>query len=105
MAFWVYMLRCSNGAYYVGHTDNLEKRLSEHHEGASDSYTSRLRPVDLIWSDEFPSRYEALVRERQIKGWSRAKKEALINENWDEISRLARSSAKKRPSTGSGRTE
>lgn len=90
MSFWIYILRCADGSYYVGHTDHLEKRIAEHNSGTIPGYTVRKRPVTLVFSDEFPTRAEALERERQIKGWSRAKKEALIRSDWAELSRLAR---------------
>ncbi len=85
------MLKCSDGRYYVGHTDNLELRLSQHNSGAYRGYTLHRRPVELVWSDYFQTRYEALVVERQLKGWSRAKKAALVEGNWELISELARS--------------
>jgi putative endonuclease len=88
------MLRCADGRYYVGHTDNLPHRLGQHDAGLAGGYTHNRRPVALVWSQEFPTRYEALVAERQIKGWSRAKKEALIQGDWEAISRLARSRPK-----------
>ncbi len=84
------MLRCSDGKYYVGHTDNLELRLGQHQSGVLGGYTLRRRPVELVWSEYFDTRYEALSTERQIKGWSRAKKEALIRGDWDIVSTLAR---------------
>jgi putative endonuclease len=90
LSFWVYILRCSDGSYYTGHTDNLEKRLAEHESGACDNYTSTRLPVTLSFSQALPSRIEALASERQIKGWSRKKKEALIRGDWEEISRLAK---------------
>ena len=101
--FWTYMIHCRGGMFYVGHTDALERRMAEHHAGAVPGFTSDRLPVTLIWSETFPSRVEALEAERRIKGWSRAKKLAMIRGNWDEISRLAK--AKNRPSTSSGRTE
>ena len=101
MGFWVYRLRCADNSYYTGHTDNLEKRIVEHQTGAIECYTSTRLPVTLVFADEFPTREEALVHERQIKGWSRSKKEAMMRGDWAEVSRLAR---KKRPSTSSGRT-
>ncbi|MGS1017948.1 GIY-YIG nuclease family protein [Allosphingosinicella humi] len=105
MSFWAYMLYCADRSFYVGHTDDLERRIAEHHYGQMAGYTSTRRPVTLVWSDEFPSRYEALQAERQIKGWSRAKKLALIRGDWELISRLARSAqGKERASTGSART-
>ena len=78
LTFWVYPLRCADASYYAGHTDNLEKRIGEHITGASGAYTSTRLPVELVWSQECPSRIEALSFERKIKGWSRAKKEALM---------------------------
>ena len=90
MVFWTYMLRCSDGRYYVGHTDNIESRIAQHKLGKG-GYTATRLPITLVWSVEFQSRLEALTSERQIKGWSRAKKEALIDGDWEEISRLAKS--------------
>ena len=89
MAFYAYLLRCSNGAYYAGHTDDLTARFGAHQTGALGGYTSRYRPVTLEWSQDFPDRPTALDAERQIKGWSRAKKEALIRGDWDAIHLLA----------------
>lgn len=99
MSFWIYILRCSDDSYYTGHTDNLEKRIAEHQAGEVEGYASTRLPVVLVFSQEFSSREEALVCERQIKGWSRKKKEALMCGDWAEVSRLA---GKKHPSTGSG---
>jgi putative endonuclease len=99
MSFWIYMLRCANGSYYVGHTDNLEKRLAEHHAGQPSCYTTTRRPVVLVSTEEFPTHDEVLEREMQIKGWRRAKKEALIHSDWAELSRLSSSA---HPSTSSG---
>jgi putative endonuclease len=100
LSFWVYILRCSDGSYYTGHTDNLEKRITEHQAGESEGYTLTRLPVALMFSQDFPTRDQALACEIQIKGWSRKKKEAMMREDWSEVSRLAKS-----PSTGSGRTE
>lgn len=96
--FWVYVLRCADRSYYTGHTDNLEKRISEHQTGEIGGYASTRLPVTLVFSEEFISREAALARERQIKGWSRKKKEALIREDWAEISWLGR----RHPSRASG---
>jgi tRNA/rRNA methyltransferase len=91
MAFWTYILQCSDGSYYTGHSDDLEQRIAQHHHGFfPNCYTLKLRPLQLVWSDEFPSRIEALEAERRIKGWSRVKKEALIAGDWDAIQRLAK---------------
>jgi predicted GIY-YIG superfamily endonuclease len=91
MSFWMYMLQCADGSYYVGHTDNLDLRISAHVQGSIPGcYTESRRPGSLVFSQYFASRYEALALERRVKGWSRAKKEALIREDWGEISRLAK---------------
>jgi len=89
MAFWVYILRCSDGSYYTGHTDNLEKRVAEHQDGEIQCYTLTRRPVELVFEEVFSTREEALAAERQIKGWSRKKKEAMIRGDWKEVQRLA----------------
>ncbi|MEO7936334.1 MAG: GIY-YIG nuclease family protein [Dokdonella sp.] len=92
MSFWVYILKCSDGSYYTGHTDDLESRLDIHVTGRLiGCYTRKRRPLTLVFSQEFTTREEALTAERQIKGWSRNKKEALIRGDWIEISRLATS--------------
>ena len=78
MDFYAYMLRCADGHYYAGHTDDLDVRIAQHQAGAIPGYTQKRRPVTLVWSDRFPERDQAFAAERQIKGWSRAKKEALI---------------------------
>jgi len=89
MSFWTYMLRCNDGSYYVGHTDDLERRIAQHSCGEPRCYTSNRRPIVLVWSQEFASRDEALAAERQIKSWSRAKKAALVRGYWREIRRQA----------------
>ena len=73
----------------MGHTDELERRVGEHQSGKAEGYTAKRRPISLVWTQEFPSRDEALAAERQIKGWSRAKKEALIRGDWDGLHLLA----------------
>ena len=103
MSFWVYVLRCADGSYYVGHTDNLEQRINQHHCGELGGYTSTRRPVSLVYTEEFPTRDESFAAERQIKGWSRKRKEALIRGDWDELRRLARGRSRgPDPSTSSG---
>ena len=82
---WVYILECSDGSYYTGSTENLEKRLAEHNEGLFGGYTSKRLPVKLIFCSEMPTIHDAFLRERQIKGWSRRKKEALINNDWERL--------------------
>ena len=90
MDFFIYILKCSDNSYYVGHTDDIEKRISEHTQGLGAGYTSSRLPVCVVYVAMFGSRIEALETERQIKKWTRAKKEALIEENWCKISKLAR---------------
>ena len=93
MAFYTYMLRCADGTYYVGHTDDLDHRIGQHNSGSLKGYTSKRLPVTLVWSDMFPERDQAFFVERRLKGWSRAKKEAMIEGDWDRISVLARKPA------------
>ena len=90
--FWVYILRCSDDSFYVGHTDDLELRFAQHQSGACGGYTSERLPVELAWASEMPSRDEAIQREMQIKRWSRAKKAALIEGEWRRVRMLARGS-------------
>jgi FdhD protein len=90
--YWTYMLRCADGSYYVGHTDDIDLRVGQHQDGTFGGYTSKRRSVELVWSDRFLDRDAAFAAERQIKGWSRAKKEALIRGDWERISQLARRS-------------
>lgn len=129
VSFYVYMLRCADSSYYVGHTDDLDKRISQHELGLIPGYTHTRRPVKLVAVEETNTREDAIARERQIKGWSRAKKEAFIRSNWPRLQRLSKppspaaafnrdraqpSTARSRgssgfaghtaPSTGSGRT-
>ena len=90
MPFWVYILRCADGSYYTGHTDNLENRMGQHNTSAITScYTFKRRPLTLAFSQEFVTREEALGAEQQIKGWGRKKKEAMMRGDWAEVSRLA----------------
>ncbi len=88
--FYVYLLRCGDGSYYAGQTDNLDVRMMQHHSGEI-GYTSTRKPVQLVWQGEFETREGAIAFEQQIKGWSRAKKEALIAGDWDRIQALAKS--------------
>ena len=101
MAFWAYILRCTDGRFYTGHTDNLELRIAQHHHGGFCDFTSRRRPVELVWSETFSSRIEALEAERRIKPWSRAKKQALIDGDLKRLSHFAKPPSE-RPSTSLG---
>lgn len=102
MTFWAYLLHCHGGSFYVGHTDDLERRIGEHKSGLITGFTADHLPVEHVWSQEFTTRDEAKVAEKQIKGWSRAKKLALIRGDWERISALAK--GKSGPSTSSGET-
>jgi predicted GIY-YIG superfamily endonuclease len=90
MAFYAYLLRCADRSYYAGHTDDLERRMAEHLIGQAAGYTARRLPVVLVWSADFATRDEALAAELRVKGWSRAKKEALIAGDWERVRVLAR---------------
>jgi LAO/AO transport system kinase len=88
--FFVYMLKCADGSYYVGHTDELDLRVAQHQSGSiPGAYTHERRPVELVWSQETATREEALAGEMRIKGWGRAKKESLIRGDWASIRRHA----------------
>ena len=97
------MLHCNGGKFYVGHTDDLERRIAQHESGAIPGFTRDHFPVKLVWSGDCATRDDAKAMEKRIKGWSRAKKVALVRGDWSEISRLAH--VKGSPSTGSGQTE
>ena len=102
MTFWAYMLRCVDESYYVGHTDDLEARIGEHHSGLIQGYTHDRRPLALVWSEQFADRDSALAAERQIKGWSRVKKEALIRGDWDGIHLFAMRTPVRRDASPTG---
>ena len=88
---YIYMLRCADGSFYVGSARRgLERRVSEHSSGVFGGYTSRRLPVELVWAEHFPDITDAIAVERQIKGWSRAKKEALIKGDYTSIKLLAK---------------
>ena len=89
--FWLYILKCSDGSFYTGHTDDLEKRLGQHNNGDfTTCYTFKRRPLQLVFSEYFLTREEALEMELQVKGWSRKKKLALIDRDFDMIRQLSK---------------
>ena len=91
---WTYILRCSDDSYYVGSTIDLDRRLSEHDsDDLGPLYTRRRRPVELVWSGWYDRVEDAYWFEKQVQGWSRKKREALIREDWAALPVLA-----KRPS-------
>ena len=102
MTFWAYMLHCRGGVFYAGHTDALERRIGDHQSGLIPGFTADHLPVEHVWSQEFSTRDEAKAAEKQIKGWSRAKKLALIRGDLARISTLAK--GKDNPSTSSGQS-
>ena len=88
---WVYILECSDGTYYTGCTTNLDQRIYQHKTGYFDGYTSKRQPVTLLWYEVFHRLDDAINAERQIKGWSRKKKEALMRGDFEWLHELAQS--------------
>ena len=88
-AYLVYVLRCRDGSYYVGHTNDLERRLGEHADGRGNGYVANRLPFKLLHVDQFEDRDQAFAFERQLKSWSRAKKEAYMQHQWEELGILA----------------
>jgi putative endonuclease len=87
----LYILRCADGKYYVGTTrKSLEERVGQHNAGLLGGFTTARRPVTLVFAQHFQSIADAVAAERQVKGWSRAKKEAMINGDWDRLPELAK---------------
>ena len=98
--YYVYIIKCSDNSYYVGVTNNLQKRINEHNDGIdSMSYTFSRRPVKLVFNQEFLDVNDAIIFEKKLKGWSRAKKEALINNRFEDLPLLSKN--RKDSSTGS----
>lgn len=82
----VYILKCNDNSFYTGITNNLERRLFEHYTGMDKyAYTFQRRPVVLVWFEMFTDPTQAIMMEKRIKGWSRRKKQALIDEDWDNL--------------------
>ena len=83
---YLYILDCADGSYYTGVTNNPERRLYEHEEGLNpNSYTFSRRPLKIVYSEYFTDPMQAIMLEKKIKGWSRRKKEALINDDWKSL--------------------
>jgi putative endonuclease len=94
---WVYILECNDGSYYVGSTIHLERRVWEHNEGLGAEYTRHRRPVTLLWSACFDRVDEAFAFEKQVQGWSRKKREALMDGRLGDLGWLSsRSHASRR---------
>jgi putative endonuclease len=92
----MYILKCSDGSYYTGSTVNLERRLSQHQNGEGANYTKKRLPVDLVYFEEYSSVADAFYREKQVQGWTRKKKEALINGEYEDLKSLAKKVWKKK---------
>jgi putative endonuclease len=97
MGAFVYMLLCRDGSYYVGSAtgEDLSPRIAQHQSGALPGYTFSRRPVKLVWSEYFAQITDAIATERKVKGWSRAKKQALVNNDWKSIVSLSKRRAGK----------
>ncbi len=88
--YYVYILKCNDGSFYTGITNDLECRLNEHNAGINpEAYTFDRRPVELVFFEEFDTPVLAIEYEKKIKGWSHRKKQALIDENWDLLKELS----------------
>jgi putative endonuclease len=97
MGVYIYMLRCADGSYYVGSAtgEDLNPRVAQHNAGSYKGYTFSRRPVVLVWSEHFEHIADGVTVERQLKGWSRAKKEVLLRSDWANVSELSRRRAGK----------
>ncbi len=94
--YYVYILQCKDGFYYVGVTNNLDKRVEQHNDGIDPNcFTFKRRPVELKYYEHFVNIKNAIAYEKQLKGWSRKKKEALITGDYQKIRELAKSKSKK----------
>jgi putative endonuclease len=89
MKGWMYILECADGSYYTGSTNNLELRLEQHHAGVGANHTKKRLPVQLVYFEEFQRIDEAYYREKQVQGWSRKKKEAIINGTFSDLHSLS----------------
>ncbi|GAA5133722.1 hypothetical protein GCM10023339_69740 [Alloalcanivorax gelatiniphagus] len=85
----VYILRCADDSFYVGSTWDLERRVSEHNLGLGAAYTRRRTPVELVWAAAYDRVDEAYAMEKRIQGWSRAKRQALVDGRTDDLPGLA----------------
>ncbi len=91
----MYILECADGSYYTGSTIDLDKRIKEHNSGFGANYTSTRLPLKLVYFEEFQRIDEAFFREKQVQGWSRAKKEALINSKRELLPELSKAKMNK----------
>ncbi|MCB0587836.1 MAG: GIY-YIG nuclease family protein [Phaeodactylibacter sp.] len=89
MRGYMYILECADGSYYTGSTKDMERRLAQHQAGEGANHTRKRLPVKLVYFETFSRIDKAFYREKQVQGWSRKKKEALINSQFEELHRLA----------------
>lgn len=89
MPSYMYILKCVDGSYYTGSTRNLPRRLWQHQNGMGARHTAKRLPVTLVYAEAFARVADAFKREKQVQRWSRAKKEALIQKDWDRLHVLA----------------
>lgn len=90
MKSYLYILECANGAYYTGSTNHLERRIYQHQQGEGSNFTKKHRPVKLVYFEEYERIDEAFHREKQVQGWNRKKKKALINGEFHKLPELAK---------------
>lgn len=111
MKGYMYILLCNDGSYYTGSTSDLDKRIEQHFAGEGANHTKKHPPVKLLYYEEFSRIDDAFYREKQVQGWSRKKKEALINGEYEKLPDLSKSYSKRDvvpsaketvPSTSSG---
>ena len=90
---WMYILECANGLYYTGSTIDIDSRMKQHEAGEGSNFTRKHLPIKLVYYEEYVSIEDAFLREKQVQGWSRKKKEALINDEKDDLPNLSRNYA------------
>ena len=96
--YYVYILKCSDNSYYTGVSNDMERRLMEHNAGLNKKcYTYSRRPLEMVFITEFNDINKAIAFEKQVKGWSRKKKEAIINNRWEDLPELSKHRQDKHP--------
>ncbi len=96
MKGYMYILRCANGQYYTGSTNNIGRRIAQHLNGEGSNFSYKHLPFELVYTEEFQTIDDAFNREKQIQKWSRVKKEALIRGDFEELKRFARNHSEHR---------
>lgn len=89
MVWQLYILKCRDNTYYIGTSNNLERRLQEHRDGIGCDYTAKRLPIELLFIETFETENAAYNAEQQLKGWSRKKKEAYMKNDWTTIIQLS----------------